>query len=132
MRYRIAALFATFLFLTAPTFVAFGQSQQNVPAADQITRLKQQLGLTEQQTNELRGLAVADQQHGADLQRRIVAAHRELNAAVLNGADKDVVHAKSEQLKRLTSQMIDLHIESMERVSKILTPEQRKKLVGGP
>ncbi len=132
MRYLVAALLATFLALGAPGFVSVAQTQQNVPSTDQITRLKQQLGLTDQQSNQLRVLAVADQQRGADLQRKMVAAHRELNAAVLGGADKDVVRAKTEQLKRLTGQMIDLHTEAMEKLAKILSPAQRKKLAGTP
>jgi Spy/CpxP family protein refolding chaperone len=132
VRYLVAALLATFLALGAPRFVSVAQTQQNVPSTDQITRLKQQLGLTDQQSNQLRVLAVADQQRGADLQRKMVAAHRELNAAVLGGADKDVVRAKTEQLKRLTGQMIDLHTETMEKLAKILSPAQRKKLAGTP
>jgi Spy/CpxP family protein refolding chaperone len=129
---RVAALLMTFLVLTAPGLVLNAQTQQIVPPAEQVVRLKQQLGLTEQQSNELRVLAIADQQRGADLQRKVIAAHRELNAAVLGGANQDVVRAKTEELKSLTSQMVDLHAQALQRLAKILTPEQRKKLVATP
>lgn len=132
MRYRFTSLLAAFLILAALSLVSTVRAQQNVPSGDQIARLKQQLGLTDQQSNQLRVLATSDQQKGADLQRRVVAAHRELNAAVLGGADQEVVRAKTEQLKRLTGQMIDLHTEAMQKLAKILTPEQRKKLAGAP
>jgi Spy/CpxP family protein refolding chaperone len=132
VRYRFTSLLAAFLILAALSLVSTVRAQQNVPSGDQIARLKQQLGLTDQQSNQLRVLATSDQQKGADLQRRVVAAHRELNAAVLGGADQEVVRAKTEQLKRLTGQMIDLHTEAMQKLAKILTPEQRKKLAGAP
>jgi Spy/CpxP family protein refolding chaperone len=132
VRYRFTSLLAAFLILAALSLVSTVRAQQNVPSGDQIARLKQQLGLTDQQSNQLRVLATSDQQKRADLQRRVVAAHRELNAAVLGGADQEVVRAKTEQLKRLTGQMIDLHTEAMQKLAKILTPEQRKKLAGAP
>ncbi|GEM_PF-3097598 len=111
---------------------ARAQAQAAPRADDQMKKLKQELGLTEQQSSQLQALASSGQQQGAILQQKISAARRNLMAAVLGGADQATVQARVDELKRLTNEMIDLNTREIAKLAKILTPEQREKLLGAP
>jgi Spy/CpxP family protein refolding chaperone len=90
--------------------------------------LKAELGLTEEQATAIREVRKEQAEaHRLNFQA-LGQAQRELRRLVLEGADEAIVQAKQEEVAQLLAESVRLRMETLKRISPILTPEQRQKL----
>ena len=115
------------------TLVAAGTAGANTQAPGatpdaRVNRMQQALGLTDDQMNAIR--QVHAQQAGAQkqLHQSLRASRTELSQLALTGADPAAIQAKEGEVAQLLSQSVALHVQSLQAIAPILTPDQRTKL----
>ena len=113
--------------VAAATAGANTQAPGATPGAH-VNRMQQALGLTDDQINAIR--QVHAQQAGAQkqLHQSLRTSRTELRQLALNGADPAALQAKEGEVAQLLSQSVALHVQSLQAIAPILTPDQRTKL----
>jgi Spy/CpxP family protein refolding chaperone len=91
------------------------------------SRLQQQLGLTEEQTQAIHEVHARRAASSKELRRSIRQAQSELRQLALNGGDQAANQAKTATVAQLLSQSLEMRVASLQEISPILTPEQRAK-----
>jgi len=90
---------------------------------------KSQLGLTDQQTNQLRQIVVNTKK--SSIKTRADIAVRELELRELlraDNPDRNAVLKKVQELSNLRGEMMKEHVEALLAAKSVLTPEQQKKV----
>jgi len=91
------------------------------------SRLQQQLGLTDEQTQAIHEVHARRAASSKELRRSIRQAQSELRQLALNGGDQAAIQAKTAAVAQLLSQSLEMRVASLQEISPILTPEQRAK-----
>jgi len=131
MRWTRALIAGTLALAAGVTTVA--SAAQSSPAQTQQplwweSRLKQQLGLNDQQAQALHEVyqrdADAKRQHWQQLHQ----AQTELRHLALTSNDNQAIQAKQDEVQRLMAQSVQMRTSTLRQVAPILTPDQREKL----
>ena len=126
----VAALVASSV-LAAATFTH--AQQPPAPHGDRmLSRLQKNLGLTEDQVNQLRPIFQQQRDQQRDARRQLWQSmhqsQKDLRQLALNGGDANAIAAKKAQIAQLAGQGLDMRIQSLQQIGPILTQEQRDKL----
>lgn len=92
------------------------------------SRLKERLGLTDEQVNAIREIHQRQAEAGKQVWQQVRQARTKLRRLALNGADDATLAAKATEVKTLLGQLVDMRVDTLRQISPILTPEQREKL----
>src|SRR5262245_27866398 len=92
-------------------------------------RLQQQLGLTDDQANQMGQVFQRNMQAARPHHQAIRAARAQLRRLVLMEADQASIQAKEAELQQLHAQEIQMRVQTLREITPILTPEQREKFV---
>src|SRR5262249_35546526 len=130
MRWTRALIAGTLALAAGVTTVA--SAGQSSPAQAQQplreSRLKQQLGLNDQQAQALHEVyqrdADAKRQHWQQLHQ----AQTELRHLALTSNDNQAIQAKQDEVQRLMAQSVQMRTNTLRQVAPILTPDQRERL----
>ena len=121
-----AALIASSV-LTAAT-VTHAQ-QPPTPRGDRMLgRLQQNLGLTDDQVNQVRGIFQQQRDAHRQLGQTVHQAQTDLRQLALNAGDANAIAVKKAEIAQLMAQGLDLRVQTLQQIGPILTPEQRDKL----
>ena len=104
------------------------RQQQGAPHDRMLGRMKDRLGLTEDQTKAIRQVYERQAQGGRERWQKLRAAQRELRQLAIKGGDEAAVRAKSAEVQKLMGEAVDARVKALQEISPILTPEQREKL----
>ncbi len=104
------------------------QQQQQAPQRPHRDWLKDRLGLTDDQAQQVRTIRQQEMQNARQVHQSLRQARAELNQMVLNGADDATVQAKTAEVQQLMGQELALRVDTLKKITPILTPEQRQKL----
>ena len=121
----VAALIASVL--TAAT-VTQAQEQPSPRGGRMFSRLQKNLGLTDDQVNQIRGVYQGHRDAHKQLGQSMRQAQTELRQLVLNAGDANAIAAKKAQVAQLMAQGLDLRVQTLQQIGPILTQEQRDKL----
>jgi Spy/CpxP family protein refolding chaperone len=91
--------------------------------------VKSQLGLTDQQANQLRQIVVGAEK--SSIKTRADMAVREIELRELlrsDNPDRETVLKKVQEISNLRGEMMKQHIEALLAAKSVLTPEQQKKI----
>jgi len=130
MRWTRAIVAVTLALAAGITTVASAAQSAQAPAQPSRweSRLKQELGLSDQQTQALREVyqrdADAKRQHWQQLRR----AQAELRHLALTSNDNQAIQAKQDEVQQLMAQSVQMRTNTLRQVAPILTPDQREKL----
>lgn len=91
------------------------------------SRLQQQLGLTDQQTQAIREIHGRQSQAWKTHWQTLRQAQAELRRLILTEADEATIQAKQEEVQRLLGETVQMRVNTLKEVTPILTPEQREK-----
>ena len=92
-------------------------------------RLEQRLGLSDDQVRALHQAREAQWEARRQLRRSLMTSRRTLTALVMQGADETAIQAKKAELQQLTAQGLELRLKAMQDLARILTPEQRTRIL---
>ncbi len=90
-------------------------------------RLQQELGLSDDQANQMRQVFQRNMQAARPHYQAIRAARAELRRLVLTEADQTTIQAKEAELQQLLAQTVQMRVQTLKEITPILTPEQREK-----
>ncbi len=90
-------------------------------------RLQQELGLTDDQANQMGQVFQRNMQAARPHYQAIRAARAELRRLVLTEADQATIQAKEAELQQLLAQTVQMRVQTLKEITPILTPEQREK-----
>ncbi|HMH49673.1 MAG TPA: Spy/CpxP family protein refolding chaperone [Candidatus Acidoferrum sp.] len=122
----VAALVASSV-LAAATFTH--AQQPPAPHGDRMfSRLQKNLGLTEDQVNQVRPIFQQQRDARRQLGQSMHQLQKDLRQLALNGGDANAITAKKAQIAQLTGQGLDMRIQTLQQIGPILTQEQRDKL----
>jgi|SRR5262245_9137671 len=130
MRWTRAIVAVTLALAAGITTVASAAQSAQAPAQPSRweSRLKQELGLSDQQTQALREVyqrdADAKRQHWQQLRQ----AQAELRHLALTSNDNQAIQAKQDEVQQLMAQSVQMRTNTLRQVAPILTPDQREKL----
>ena len=123
------------LLLTAPAGVPAqspppGQTpgQQGAWHDRMLGRLKDRLGLSEDQTKAIRQVYKRQAQGQRERWQKLRTAQKELRQLAIKGGDEAALRAKSAEVQKLMGEAVEARVKTLQEVSPILTPEQREKL----
>jgi Spy/CpxP family protein refolding chaperone len=92
-----------------------------------LHRLQRNLGLTDDQVNQIRGIFQGQRDAGKQLGQSMRQAQTELRQLALNGGDANAIAAKKAQIAQLMAQGLDLRVQTLQQIGPVLTQEQRDK-----
>ena len=98
------------------------------PRRASLQRLQTELGLSEDQVQAIRQLHQGQRDVRRQLHVSLREARQELREAVLTGAEESAVQAKTHEVQQLSAQAVQYRADTLQAMSRILTPEQREKL----
>ena len=90
-------------------------------------RLQQELGLSDDQANQMGQVFRRSMQAARPHYQAIRAARAELRRLVLTEADQATIQAKEAELQQLLAQTVQMRVQTLKEITPILTPEQREK-----
>ena len=124
----VAALVASSV-LTAATVTHAQQPPPPAPQGDRMSyRLQKNLGLTDDQVNQIRGIFQQQRDARRQLWQSLRQAQTDLRQLGLNGGDANAITAKKAEVGQLMAQGLDLRVQALQQIGPILTQEQRDKL----
>lgn len=88
-------------------------------------RFQQKLGLTDAQMAAIQQVHARYAASRKQLWQSLRQSRSELRQLAVQGGDPAAVQAKSAEVSQLLSQSIAMHVQSLQEISPILTPEQR-------
>ena len=91
-------------------------------------RLQKNLGLTDDQVNQIRTIFQQQRDARRQLGQAMHQAQTDLRQLVLNAGDANAIAAKKAQVAQLMAQGLDMRIQTLQQIGPILTQEQRDKL----
>jgi len=94
------------------------------PRAHGMDRMKQRLGLTDDQVTAIRAAYARHRDEQKQAWKALRTAQAELRQQALNGTD---VTAKTAEVQQLLGQTVALRVKVLQEVGPVLTPEQRAK-----
>jgi len=113
--------------LTAAT-VTHAQ-QPPTPRGDRMfSRLQQNLGLTDDQVTQIRGIFQQNRDQHKQLGQSMRQKQTELRQLVLNAGDANAIAAKKAEVAQLMAQGLDLRVQTLQQIGPVLSQEQRDKL----
>jgi periplasmic protein CpxP/Spy len=125
---RQVLLAAAVLGVGASVVAALPRGQGPGPRGDRVTRMKQELGLTDEQVSKLADIREARQRdairHRADMEVARLDLQRLLHSAAV---DRKAVDAKVKEISDLQSAGLRARVDTMLAMHEVLTPEQRQK-----
>ena len=121
-----AALIASVL--TAATVTHAQQPPTHSRGDRMFSRLQQNLGLTDEQVTQIRGIFQQNRDSHRQLGQTMRQRQTELRQLVLNGGDPNAVAAKKAEVAQLMAQGLDLRIQTLQQIGPVLSQEQRDKL----
>ena len=92
------------------------------------SRLQKNLGLTDDQVNQIRAIFQQQRDARRQLGQAMHQAQTDLRQLVLNAGDANAIAAKKAQVAQLMTQGLDMRIQTLQQIGPILTQEQRDKL----
>jgi len=113
--------------LLAGTGAAYAQTAPGTtqaPRAHGMDRMKQRLGLTDDQTTAVRAAFARHRDEQKQAWKSLRTAQAELRQLALNGGDTT---AKSAEVQQLLGQTVALRVKVLQEIGPVLTPEQRVK-----
>ena len=113
--------------LTAAT-VTHAQQQPPAKGDRMFSRLQQNLGLSDAQVTQVRGIFQQQRDAHRQLGQTMRKARTELRQLALNSSDATAIAAKKAEVAQLMAQGLDLRVQSLQQIGPILTQEQRDKL----
>jgi len=93
-----------------------------------LGRMKDRLGLTEDQTKAIRQIYERQAQGSRERWQKLRTAQKELRQLALKGGEDAALRAKSAEVQKLMGDSIEARVKTLQEISPILTPEQREKL----
>ena len=121
----VAALIASSV-LTATTVT---HAQQAPSRGDRMfSRMQRNLGLTDDQVNQIRAIYQQHRDAQRTLGRSVHQAQTDLRRLALSGGDPNAVATKKTEVAQLLAQGMDLRVQTLQQIGPILTPDQRDKL----
>jgi Spy/CpxP family protein refolding chaperone len=99
------------------------------PGGGRLLRLQTELGLSDDQVKAIRELHEGERESRHRLARALRETQRALREAILSGADEAGVQARVGEVLQHTAQMVQARAKLLQEMSRILTPEQREKLL---
>jgi Spy/CpxP family protein refolding chaperone len=125
--FRAAALTVVATLVTATAIYAADAQPGTDRAQRWESRLKQKLGLTEDQVVALRQVYASRDVNAQRQQfRALHAAQAELRRLALNGADDATLQVKQSEVQSLLAQSMQMRLETLKQVGPILNPDQRE------
>ena len=94
----------------------------------QRSTLREELGLTEDQVKSIREIRARHWQSLRETVRALRDARRDLREMVLGSTDESTFSAKAAEVRKLSGQILEARVRTLQEVARILTPEQRAKL----
>jgi Spy/CpxP family protein refolding chaperone len=122
----VAALIAASV-VTAAT-VTHAQQQPPAKGDRMFSRLQRNLGLTDDQVNQIRGIFQQQRDAHRQLGQTLRQTQTDLRQLVLNAGDASAIAAKKAEVAQLMAQGLDLRVQALQQIGPILTQEQRDKL----
>jgi Spy/CpxP family protein refolding chaperone len=125
--FRAAALTVVATLVTATAIYAADAQPGTDRAQRWESRLKQKLGLTEDQVVALRQVYASRDVNAQRQQfRALHAAQADLRRLALNGADDATLQVKQSEVQSLLAQSMQMRLETLKQVGPILNPDQRE------
>ena len=91
-------------------------------------KMQERLGLTDDQVKAIREFHAGQSETRKQVFKAMHQAQSDLRQLALSGAAEDVIQAKRAEIEKLTGQMLELRVKSLQAMATILTPEQKEKL----
>jgi protein CpxP len=105
-----------------------GGMRQRAEGEQMRQPLWEQLGLTDQQKEQIRQVMLDTRKKNIDVEAKQKLARLELHELIgADTPDQSKINAKIAELSKFHETLMRNHIESMLAIQKVLTPEQRKK-----
>ncbi len=98
------------------------------PGQDHVEQMMTQLNLTDAQKQQVRQLMSANREKSQGVMQQMMTLHQQLRDQIFADSGPGDTSALQAQIKDLIANMMQSQIELHEQISKILTPEQRKKM----
>jgi Spy/CpxP family protein refolding chaperone len=93
-----------------------------------FSRLQQNLGLTDDQMTQIRGIFQQQRDAHKQLGQSMRQKQAELRQLVLNAGDATAIEAKKAEVAQLMAQGLDLRVQTLQQIGPLLSQEQRDKL----
>jgi Spy/CpxP family protein refolding chaperone len=93
-----------------------------------FSRLQRNLGLTDDQVNQIRAVYQGQRDTQRNVGRALRQAQTDLRQLALSGGDPNAIAAKKTEVAQLLAQSLDLRVQTLQQIGPILTQEQRDKL----
>ena len=122
----IAALIASTV-LTAATVTHAQQPPAPSRGDRMFSRLQQNLGLTDDQVTQIRGIFQQQRDAHKQLGQTMRQAQTDLRQLALTGGDANAIAAKKAEIAQLMAQGLDLRVQTLQQIGPLLTAEQRDK-----
>jgi Spy/CpxP family protein refolding chaperone len=98
------------------------------PGSPPAGKLQQALGLTDDQTSAIRQIEAQRATDRKQLSTALRQAEADLRQLALGSGDPAALQAKQAEVAQLLGRSVAMHVESLQAMAAILTPEQRAKL----
>jgi len=122
----LVALLAATGAVFAPQVLA-QSTLQPAARANGMGRMKQKLGLTDDQATAVKAAHEKYRDEGRQAWKALHTAQADLRKLALNGADAGTIQAKSLEVQQLTAQTLAVRVKVLQEIGPVLTPEQRAK-----
>jgi Spy/CpxP family protein refolding chaperone len=93
-----------------------------------LAKLQERLGLSDEQVTGLQTIHANQAEARRELRGQLREARRAVRELALAGGDETALREKMTELAGLQARAVELHVERLQEVAAILTPEQREKL----
>jgi Spy/CpxP family protein refolding chaperone len=112
-----------------PRMAGPGHGAERLLAMLEIPRVRQLLGLTDDQASRLRQITVDTEKAAIKTKADLAVRGIELRELLLaDNPDGDTVMKKVQEISDLTTQLMKLHVQALLSAKTVLTPEQQKKI----
>src|SRR5262245_19680154 len=103
--------------------------QQQPSRGDRMyARLQKNLGLTDDQVTQIRGIFQQNRDAHRQLGLSLRQKRTELRQLALNGGDANAIAGKKAEIAQLEAQSMDLRVQTLQQIAPILNQDQRDKL----
>ena len=128
--FRRTAMALSLVALLAGTGVAYAQTAQGqtpAPRAHGMDRMKQRLGLSDDQATAIRAAVERHRDEQRQAWKALHAAQTDLRQLALSGGDAGAIAAKTAEVQQLHGQTVAVRVKVLQEIGPVLTPEQRAK-----
>ena len=94
-----------------------------------LARLQEHLRLSDEQVRAIHQAREEQWESRRALARSLYEARRSLREAILNGGDEATVKTRTAEVQALLTQEMELRVKALQDLARILTPEQRTRLL---